>query len=165
MSNYSNLTFYRRAILTITAAGTLALGACGSDEVEAPPEGVVPGLEVTNARLVLPPVEGNPAAVYFDVVYNGERGVSISGAEVTGAASAMVHNTFDYDLQMQMGDAGPIALPKGESKTFEPGGLHVMAFELGEGFEPGSSAEVSLRISGGKMHKFEAEVLAAGDER
>ncbi len=145
---------------------TLTVTACGEAEVaEAAPEGVVEGLEVSNARLVLPPVSGNPAAVYFDVVYNGERGVSISGAEVTGAASATVHDMMEYNFEMTMAEAGPIALPAGEAKSFEPGGLHVMAFELGEGFEAGGTAEVALRISGGKMHKFEAEIRGAGEER
>lgn len=145
---------------------TLTAAACSEGETaEAAPEGVVEGLEVTNARLVLPPVSGNPAAVYFDVVYNGERGVSISGAEVTGAASATVHDMMEYNFEMTMAEAGPIALPSGEAKSFEPGGLHVMAFELGEGFEAGGTAEVSLRISGGKKHRFDAEIRSAGEER
>ena len=147
-------------------AAALTLSACGQEaEAPAPPEGVVPGLEVTDARLVLPPVEGNPAAVYFDVVYNGERGVSISGASVEGANSATVHDMMEYNFEMTMAEAGPVALPAGEAKVFEPGGLHVMVFELGEGFEPGGTAEVTLNISGGARHKFDAEIRAAGEER
>ncbi len=150
----------------LAIAASLALTACEQEaETVAPPEGVVPGLEVTNARMVLPPVSGNPAAVYFDVVYNGERGVSISGASVEGAASATVHDMMEYDFEMTMAEAGPVALPGGEAKTFEPGGLHVMAFELAEGIEPGGTAEVTLNISGGAKHKFDAEIRAAGDER
>lgn len=156
----------KRAAITAILGLSLTMAACSEAEVaEVAPEGVVPGLEVTNARLVLPPVSGNPAAVYFDVAYNGERGVSISGAEVEGAASATVHDMMEYDFEMTMAEAGPIALPPGESKTFEPGGLHVMAFELGDGFDPGGTAKVTLNISGGKKHKFDAEIRSAGDER
>lgn len=148
------------------AAAALTLAACAE---EAPPpvevEGVYPGLEVTNARLVLAPVSGNPAAVYFDVVYNGERGVSISGAEVAGAASTQVHDTMEYNFEMTMGESGPVALPGGSPKTFEPGGLHIMAFELDESVVEGGTVEVTLKISGGKTHVFEAPVQAAGDER
>lgn len=152
--------------LAAALATTLALGACA----EEPPavveiEGVVPGIEVTNARLVLAPVSGNPAAVYFDVVYKGERGVSISGAEVEGAANTEVHATMEYNFETTMGESGPVALPSGEAKTFEPGGLHIMAFELDESVAPGSSVDVTLKISGGKTHIFEASVQAAGDER
>ncbi|MEM1195507.1 MAG: copper chaperone PCu(A)C [Pseudomonadota bacterium] len=152
--------------LAAALAATLALGACA----EEPPavvevEGVVPGLEVTNARLVLAPVSGNPAAIYFDVVYNGERGVSISGAEVEGAANSEVHATMEYNFETTMGESGPVALPGGEPQSFAPGGLHIMAFELDESVAPGSSVEVTLKISGGKTHIFEAPVKAAGDER
>ncbi|MEO0461855.1 MAG: copper chaperone PCu(A)C [Pseudomonadota bacterium] len=156
----------RTAILAGGTALTLALAGC-SEEPAAPAEveGVLPGLAVTNARLVLPPVEGNPAAVYFDVAYNGERGVSISGAIVEGAASATVHDMMEYNFEMTMADAGPIALPAGTEKSFEPGGLHIMANELGEGFEPGGTAKVTLKISGGKTHDFDAEIRAAGEER
>jgi copper(I)-binding protein len=144
----------------------LALGGCAEEAAApAPVEGVVPGIEVTNARMVLPPVSGNPAAVYFDVAYNGERGVSISGAEVEGAGSAAVHAMMEYNFEMTMAEAGPIALPSGGTETFEPGGLHIMVFDLGEGFEPGGTAEVTLKISGGKRHRFEAEIRAAGEER
>ena len=40
-----------------------------------------------------------------------------------------------------------------------------MAFELAEGIEAGGTIEVTLKILGGKTHKFDAEIRAAGDER
>ncbi len=156
----------KKAGLAVAVGASVALVACSS-EPEAPVEvaGVVDGIEVTNARLVLPPVAGNPAAVYFDVVFNGDGGVSISGAEVAGAKSATVHDMMEYDFEMTMAEAGPIALPAGESRSFQPGGLHIMAFDLDEAIKAGDTAEVTLRISGGKTHKFNAEVRAAGEER
>lgn len=156
----------RRLALAGALAGMTALGACG--EAEAPVEvveGVVPGLKVSNARMMLAPVSGNPAAVYFDVVYEGERGISISGAEVAGAGSATVHDMMEYNFEMTMAEAGPIALTSGAERKFEPGGLHVMAFEPSEDLVAGGTAEVTLKISGGKKHKFDAEIRAAGDER
>ena len=152
--------------LALAVGVGLTLSACSEEPAPPPPvEGVVPGIEVTNARLLLAPVSGNPAAIYFDVAYNGERGVSISGAEVEGAARAEVHDTMEYNFEMTMGESGPIALPGGTSKTFEPGGLHIMVFDLDESVTPGSTVEVTLKISGGKTHKFDAPVKAAGDER
>ncbi|NQX93882.1 MAG: copper chaperone PCu(A)C [Erythrobacter sp.] len=144
----------------------LALSAC-AEEAPAPVEveGVYPGLEITNARLVLPPVSGNPAAVYFDAAYNGERGISITGANVAGAGSTTIHAMMEYNFEMTMAEVGPIAIRGGESQTFEPGGFHVMAMELDETIEAGDTVEVTLKISGGKTHKFDAEVRAAGEER
>ena len=157
---------WKRAALAGFGGLTLALGACAQEApAPEPVEGVYPGMEITNARLVLAPVAGNPAAVYFDAAYNGERGISITGAEVAGAASATVHAMMEYDFKMTMAEAGPIAIRGGESQTFEPGGLHVMAMELDESIAAGDTVEVTLKIIGGKTHKCDAEVRAAGEER
>jgi len=157
----------RLAALPIAIAAGLALAACGEEAAapEAPPEGVVPGIDVSNARLVLPPVSGNPAAIYFDLTYSGDRGISISGAEVEGAGDAEVHDMMEYDFEMTMAQANDIALRNGTEVSFEPGGLHVMAFELPEDLEAGDDVEVTLKISGGSRHKFDAEVREAGEER
>ena len=40
-----------------------------------------------------------------------------------------------------------------------------MAMELDPTIAAGDAVEVPLRISGGKTHKFTAEVRAAGDKR
>ena len=108
---------------------------------------------------------GNPAAVYFDALYNGERGISITGAEVAGAASAEVHATMEYNFETTMAEAGPVALRGGEPVTFEPGGLHIMAMQPDETIKPGGTVEVTLKIIGGKTHTFQAKVQAAGEER
>ncbi|MEO1731400.1 MAG: copper chaperone PCu(A)C [Pseudomonadota bacterium] len=154
----------------VTAAAalgvTVALGACAEgDPAPVEVEGVIAGLEITNARLVLPPVAGNPAAVYFDATYNGPNGISITGAAVEGAASATVHAMMEYDFEMTMAEAGPVAIRNGETLTFAPGELHVMAFELAEGVDADGTVEVTLETMGGDKHKFSAEVRAAGEER
>ena len=154
------------AALGLALALPLALGACAEKaEVSVEVEGVIAGLEITNARLVLPAVSGNPAAVYFDAAFNGPNGISITGAEVEGAASATVHAMMEYDFEMTMAEAGPVAIRNGETLTFGPGELHVMAFELAEGVEAGGSVEVTLKTIGGDKHKFSAKVQAAGEER
>jgi len=162
-----SLAQLKAAGLGLGLGAALALAGCAEEAPPAPEavEGVFPGLEITNARLVLPPVSGNPAAIYFDATYAGERGISITGAEVAGAESATVHAMMEYDFEMTMAEAGPIAIRGGETQTFEPGGLHVMAIGLDESVDAGDTAEVTLKISGGKTHRFDAEVRAAGEER
>ena len=147
-------------------AGTLTLAACSESEpvVEAVPEGV-PGLSVENGRLVLAPVKGNPAAVYFDLKYDGDRGLSVRRADVAGAETAQLHAYGEWEGKMQMAEAMPIAITKGTEIAFKPGDLHVMAFNLDESIEAGSTVEVTLTVSGGDKYTFDAEVRAAGDER
>jgi copper(I)-binding protein len=110
----------------------LGLSACADEAdapVEAPREGSVPDISITDARLVLNAVEGNPAAVYFNLSYDGEKGLAVRDARVEGAGDADVHAVMEYDGRMQMNTANPIPLTTGTEVAFEPGGLHIMAFE------------------------------------
>jgi copper(I)-binding protein len=145
----------------------LGLAACGGT-AEAPAEAVegqVPGLTVSNARLVLAPVAGNPAAVYFDLAYEGEQGLTIRKADAEGAGMTMMHDYGEYDFKVQMMEALPVALTKGTKVQFKPGGLHVMAMEPAATLKPGDKVKVTLTMSGGTTQVFEAEVRAAGEER
>lgn len=160
---------WRKGIIAANLmAATLGLSACGS-EADAPSTeavaGQVPGMTVTNARLVLPPVAGNPAAVYFDLSYEGERGLTIRKAEVEGAGMTMMHDYGENDFKVQMMEALPVALTKGAKVAFAPGGLHVMAMEPSAEIKPGDKVKVTLTMSGGTTQVFEADVRAAGDER
>ncbi len=150
----------------MVAAMAIGLVACETQTpVEGEAETVAPRIEIENARLMLPPVSGNPAAVYFDLTYNGQEQLSITGAEVKGAANTEMHETVMVDQKMQMGKTGPIPLTKGEPISFEPGAKHIMAFDLDESVTAGGTAQVSVLISGGETHTFAAQVKAAGDDR
>ena len=73
------------ASLALVLAGT-GLAACG--EQQAPPAEKTdskPGVAVTNGRLVLPAVAGNPAALYFDIVNSGDDYAVLRKAEVPNA--------------------------------------------------------------------------------
>lgn len=156
------------AVAAGMAVAILGLAACGG-EAEAPAAeavaGQVPGMTITNARLVLAPVAGNPAAVYFDLSYEGEQGLTIRKADVEGAGMTMMHDYGEYDFKVQMMEALPVALTKGTKVAFKPGALHVMAMEPPASLKPGDKVKVTLTMSGGATQVFEAEVRAAGEER
>lgn len=151
---------------TLLVGASLALSACGGNEapVEAEPEGV-PGMSVENARMVLAPVAGNPAAIYFDLTYEGDRGLTIRRADVADAESALLHDYGEYDFKVQMMEALPIGIKKGDKVVFEPGSKHVMAFNVSPDLKPGDTTEVTLTVSGGDKYSFPAEVRAAGEDR
>lgn len=158
----------RKGIIAASlGAAILGLAACGG-EAEAPAEAVagqVPGMTISNARLVLAPVAGNPAAVYFDLAYDGDQGLTIRKAEVEGASNTMMHDYGEYDFKVQMMEALPVALTKGSKVEFKPGALHVMAMDPPASLKPGDKVKVTLTMSGGATQVFEAEVRAAGEER
>jgi periplasmic copper chaperone A len=152
--------------IALTAAG-LSLVACseGADPAPAAEEGKVPGLEVSNARMMLAPVAGNPAAIYFDVSYDGDRNIAIRRADVANAGSAQLHDMMEYDFEMTMGEMPPLMLQPGDKISFEPGGKHVMAFDVSPELAPGDMTEVTLTVAGGKTHSFEVPVQAPDEER
>lgn len=148
------------------AAVALPLASCG----ETPPEtsaaeAGIPGIKVSNARMVLPPVAGNPAAVYFDLAYDGDRGLALNRAEVKGAKSAMFHDYGEYDFKVQMMEMLPQPLKKGDRIEFKPGGKHLMAMDLDPSLKAGGATEATIIVSGGGRQTFPVEIRAAGDER
>lgn len=141
---------------------TIALAGCGeAPEQEAAAPEAPEGIEVANARLMLPAVAGNPGAVYFDVVNNGERDRMIRAASVAGAGSSMMHVTNEAGMQETL----QVMVKAGETVKFEPGKTHVMAMDLPDTVVPGGEAEVTVTFVGGDKVSFPAQVRAAGDER
>ncbi len=160
---------FRRAVLMASAAALLPLLAACSQASDAPEktatQATAPGLTVSNARVVLAPVAGNPAAVYFDLSYSGAAGVSLIEVEVEGAGMTMIHDYAESAGQMRMTMADTVPLTKGTPLTFAPGGLHVMAMDPAAGLKPGGTAKVTLTLSNGSTVSVAAPVRAAGEER
>ncbi|WP_379546804.1 copper chaperone PCu(A)C [Qipengyuania sp. DSG2-2] len=146
----------------LTACGETAEAPAGeaAGAVEA-----VPGLTIENARLVLNAVAGNPAAIYLDMSYDGERATTVRAASVEGAEKTELHETSEWERKMVMGEMGPLLLNPGDSVTFEPGGKHIMVFGLPDTVEPGQDVDVTLTVVGGDKTSFTAEVVAAGADR
>lgn len=143
-----------------------AVTACGG-EAEAPvsaepdaPEGVT----VSGGRLLLPAVAGNPGAVYFTIRNAGTNDVMIRAANVAGAASAMMHQTAEWNGQVDMQELTQVAVPRDSEVVFEPGGMHVMAMELDDTLAVGGETEVTITFVGGDKVSFPAEIRAAGDD-
>lgn len=150
----------------LLAAAMSALAACSGSQDAAPAAGDNPtGLTVTNARLILPPVSGNPAAVYFDLRNEGDRAVAVRRADVADAKSTSMHGMMKYNREMTMTDLGPFTVAKGETVAFAPGGKHVMAFELSPELKAGGKTELTLTIAGGDKASFPLPVEAANAER
>jgi copper(I)-binding protein len=137
------------------AAPEEADAAAGSPEA---PDGV----SVTNARLVLPPVAGNPGAVYFDIANGSDSQLAIASAAVTGAGMAMLHATSTRDSTAAMVHVEEVPFPARQTVSFAPGGLHVMVHDLGPEIVAGSTAEVTLTFIDGDKVSFPAAVEKIG---
>jgi hypothetical protein len=148
------------------AMATIMLAGCSGTPDEAAATAVDDiALEVSNARLMLPAVSGNPGAVYFDVENTGERNYAIRRADVAGASTTELHGSMEMDGQMMMDSVGQVLVEAGGKQSFEPGGFHVMVFDLDPSIEAGGSTDMTLTVVGGKQKTFSVEIRAAGDER
>lgn len=140
------------------------MAACGGAEApaEATVEAGIPGLTISEGKLVLNAVQGNPAAVYFKLDYEGDRGLSLRKAEVEGAESAIIHEYAENQGRREMMEALPIVLKKGTELSFEPGEKHVMVMGLSPELAAGGTTNVTLTVSGGGTQTFPVDIVAAG---
>ena len=158
-----------KQIFASLAAVSLALGtaACGGAAEEEPvataPEGPA-GVTITDGFLNLPAIPGNPGAVYFTIANASEEQATIRGADMIGSTSAMLHETSEWSGQMDMQELIQVPVPAGETVVFEPGGKHVMVYELGDVLVAGGETEVTLTFVGGDKLSFPVRIRAAGDE-
>jgi len=150
---------------TLAIAGAMALSACSAEAPEVVEEEGIAGVTIENARMVLAPVEGNPAAIYFDFSYEGDRAFSLDRFSVEGAESAVMHQYGEYDRKVQMMEALPIPVTSGTTVEFKPGDFHVMAMGVSPELQAGGTTDVTLKVSGGDTHTFTVEIRAAGEER
>ena len=80
----------------------LALTACSEEAPVVEEQAGIAGVTIENARLVLAPVQGNPAALYFDFAYEGDRAFNVDRFSIEGAESAVMHQYGEYDFKVQM---------------------------------------------------------------
>jgi copper(I)-binding protein len=146
---------------------TVGLAGCGEtpEKPVAEQAAGIPGMKISNARMVLAPVPGNPAAIYFDLAYDGDDNLALNRAEVKGAKSAVFHDYGEYDFKRQMMEMLPVPLKKGDKVEFEPGGKHLMAMDVSPDLKPGGTTEATIIVAGGAKQTFPVEIRAAGDER
>lgn len=164
-----NTVLHRTLAGALLACAALLPAACKqqdatpdrTDEVAGPPE-APDGVSVTNARLVLPAVAGNPGAIYFDIANGSGSQLAIASAAVTGAGMAMLHTTSTQDSTAAMVHVEEVPIPARATVSFAPGGLHVMVHDLGPGIAAGSTAEVTLTFNEGDKVSFPAAVEKIG---
>lgn len=144
------------APLALAIALTVA-GCSGEQKADPNPESK-PGLKVTDARLVLPAVSGNPGAAYFTLINTGPVDVTISAVAIDGAGKTELHEVNGNSM-------APIpnyAVDSGESGVFTPGGRHVMAFDLGSSLSAGGKTEMTIVFSDGDKLSAPMAVEAPG---
>ena len=155
-------------LLAGIAAISLAFAVTGCGGEAETPAAAAPdmpeGVTITDGRLILPAVAGNPGAVYFTIHNAGANDVIFRAANVAGAASATMHHYAEWSGEMIMQDLAQVAVPRDGEVVFAPSGNHIMAMELDDSLAVGGKTEVTLTFVGGDKATFDAEIRAPGDD-
>jgi copper(I)-binding protein len=159
------VTIARRIALPLFAlVSVLGVAACkeGPDKPEAAASGSIeakPGVKVTEARLVLPAVAGNPAAAYLVIDNTTKDMVSIAAVSVQGAAKTEMHTMEGTTMK----PVERVDVEAGTSMRFEPGKLHVMVFELSPDLAAGGETEFTLTFTDGDKTSVLAKVESVSE--
>lgn len=118
--------------LTIAMAGVLLLHSCNREAPAPAPTQTAeataetPGIALSDARVQLPIVSGRPGAAYFTLNQASGAPRKLVGVAVDLAGRAEMHETKGGS----MAPVEEVPLEPGKAVKFEPGGLHVMLFDL-----------------------------------
>ena len=156
--------------LAVAFSGVLlTLTACSQEAEPVDPPAVaqdgLPGVEITDARMILPAIPGDPAVVYFNLANGSQDTLTIRRIDVEGSGRAELHETAEVNGEMQMGEAIPFHIEPGDGVSLQPGGRHVMVFDVADDVASAGQTEVTLTMLGGDKHSFAVPVRAAGEDR
>ncbi len=129
-------------LLAVAALATVGV-ACGNDE-DAETGMDEDTVHVSDAWARSPMQD--VGAVYF-VAHNGaEQDDRLVGVSTDAAARAEIHETVEQDGQMVMQPVEGVTIPANDEVSFEPGGYHIMLFELTEPLEVDSTISLTLEF-------------------
>lgn len=109
----------------------------------------------------LPPVSPTGAA-YLTIHNRGEATDRLIGAQTPTAGHAELHEHVHQDGLMKMQKLESISIDAGEQVSFEPGGYHVMLFDLKQPLTEGTPFPLTLQFEKAGSVELEVEVRAPG---
>ena len=116
------------------------------------------GIALAGGRLVLPAVAGNPGAAYFQIDNSAGANVALAAIAINGVAKAEVHQTTGNTMiKVDSVDIAPST-----SIKFEPGQLHVMAFDVSPQLKVGGTTEMTITFADGDKISAPLKIEAAG---
>jgi copper(I)-binding protein len=128
----------------------LALACCGGPRQ----------IEVDHGWVRLPPVQGHPAAAYFEI-HGGSVDETLIAVDSPVALHAAMHESMSSNGMESMAPLKQVAVPAGKTVKFVPGGKHVMLFGLNPAVKPGGTVGLRFVFADGKEMTYQAKAIAA----
>ena len=140
---------------TALAIGGLMLSACESTPKDVTADG---------GWLRLPAVKRQPAAAYV-TIHGGASDERLISVSCDVAIRAEMHDTMRSGSTADMRPLASLAIPAHASVAFQPGGRHVMLFDVNPGLTPATRhiPTLTLTFADGKRIVAPLTVVRAGD--
>lgn len=120
-------------------------------------------ISIDDAWVRLAAVKGNPAAAYF-TVHGGATDATIIAAYSDVSIRSEMHDSMGAGGMASMKPLASVRVPAGGEVRFEPGGKHVMLFDMNPGIKPGGRPVLlTLSFADGTRLSRKANVIGAGD--
>jgi copper(I)-binding protein len=142
---------------TVAPALALALALCACGERK--PDGI----SVAGPWVRMPPVKGQPGAIYFTVV-GGAEGTKLTGLSSPLASRVELHESMAGGGMSAMKRLKDVDFDYQGKIRFEPGGRHAMVFGLNSAVKPGSKLPLTFAFNAAPPVTVEAEVRDAAGE-
>lgn len=121
-------------------------------------------LDVEEAWVRLPAVPGRPAAAYF-TVKGGAAPATLHRVTAAYAVRAEMHESMAAGGgAMSMRPIRQVSVPPGAELKFEPGGRHVMLFDLDRRAKPGATTMLTLVFDGNRRLYRKAWFVGANQD-
>jgi copper(I)-binding protein len=154
-----------RTILLPFLALAATLPGCDAAPKQAPVKAAEPSEHVVTVRdawVRLPAVGGRPAAGYF-TAEAGAMPEEITNVTSPAPGRVEMHESMSGGGMAAMKELETLAFEAGRPIAFEPGGKHLMLFDLDPTVKPGDTLAITFTFSRAKPVTVEARVIAAGD--
>ena len=144
---------FRALSLSSAVVVALALAGCAKEKE----------LYVSDAYVRFAPVKDNPSAAYF-TVHGGPQDVSLIGVTSPVAIRTEMHETMGSGGMAAMKPVMNVQVPAGSTVKFEPGGKHVMLWNINPGIRPPKTLTLIFAFSNGERLQVDAPMVSAGSE-
>lgn len=140
-----------RASLAL-ALFALPLAACGQPKQ----------IFVDKGYVRLAAVPGQPSVAYF-TLHGGTDATTLLSVTSPTTIKTELHESMTNGAMSSMKPVGDIALPAGGVVTFQPGGKHVMLFDVNQSVKPGTTMPLVFTFANNLRIQYDAPVIAAGE--
>lgn len=124
------------------------------------PAALAQGVTATHAWFRALP-SGLPAGGYFTLHNSGGTIVELVAAESPACGMLMLHRSTESGGVSRMDDVKRIAIPRGHTLEFAPGGYHLMCVDPAAAMSPGKHVPVALIFADHRRIDIDFDVKGA----